>query len=116
MKVYRKKEIPAKYHYGEHQRIPPLLLVADEGKYLSPLGQMPAPANPIGGAHGYDNDLASMHGILLGRGPHLKKGADVAVVENIEIYPVITKILGISGQKHDAETSKLPQWIVVPVN
>ena len=31
MTVYKKEDIPDRYHLKEHYRVPPLLLVADEG-------------------------------------------------------------------------------------
>ena len=31
VKVYRKHEIPAKYHYKNNKRIAPIIIVADEG-------------------------------------------------------------------------------------
>ncbi len=68
-----------RYHYKGNRRAPPLVLVADEGYYITSRPRMAwATANgiTIGGTHGFDNDLPSMQAILIATGS--KSGAQEA--------------------------------------
>jgi len=99
MSVYKKEDIPDRYHYKNHYRIKDVLLVADEGwtilkkKYS---GKDNLDLSFIKGAtHGYDNELRSMHAIFLADGPAFKDGYSRSTFENIHVYPLIAEILGL---------------------
>ena len=47
------------------------------------------------GNHGFEKDFLDMHGIFVGSGPAFKKGYKTGTVWNIDIYPLICKILNI---------------------
>lgn len=47
------------------------------------------------GIHGYDPEYKEMHGIFYANGPALKKGYEIASIKNINIYPLMCKILGL---------------------
>lgn len=56
--VYLKEDIPPRYHYRQNDRIPPILLVADEPYILTASTE----AWTVVGMHGYDRDVG--HTIL----------------------------------------------------
>jgi len=58
-------------------------------------------ANFAKGSHGYDNQLTSMHGIFIARGSAFKKDLVVKPFENIHIYNLIAKILGLKPAPND---------------
>src|SRR5215831_11267025 len=59
-KVYRKKEIPAEYHFQDNRRIPPVLLVADDSWYISKRSANDQAKRGFKAAtHGYDPKLPS---------------------------------------------------------
>ena len=91
--IYWKQNIPKRFHYRNHTRIPDLLIVANEGWSLMPLGH--GSSTPKGD-HGYDNQLDNMKAIFIANGPSFKSGYIRAEFENIHIYPLITHILGIN--------------------
>ena len=92
--VYWKQNIPKRFHYRNHVRIPDLLVVANEGWSLMPLGH--GSSTPKG-SHGYDNQLDNMKAIFMAKGPSFKIGYRRDEFENIHIYPLITHILGIKS-------------------
>ncbi len=94
--VYWKQNIPNRFHYKNHTRIPDILIVADEGWSLMPLGHG---ASRPKGSHGYDNQLDNMKAIFLAKGPAFKSGYIREEFENIHIYPLIAHILGIDPYK-----------------
>jgi alkaline phosphatase D len=90
--IYWKNKIPKRFHYRNHVRIPDILIVADEGWSLMPLGH--GSYNPKG-SHGYDNQLDNMKAIFIANGPSFKSGYKRDEFENIHIYPLVAHILGI---------------------
>jgi predicted AlkP superfamily pyrophosphatase or phosphodiesterase len=47
------------------------------------------------GEHGYSPDYKSMQGIFYAKGPQIKRGMVIEPFENVHIYPLICKILGL---------------------
>ena len=90
--VYWKRDIPERWHYRDHERIPEVLIIADEGWTLMPMGHGPGMPK---GTHGYDNKLTSMQSIFVADGPAFKSGYSREVFENIHIYPLLVYILGL---------------------
>jgi predicted AlkP superfamily pyrophosphatase or phosphodiesterase len=82
------------------------LVLPDEGWVLSTrkrFDEMKARGrnNGLRGGHGYDNELASMRAIFIAHGPAFKKGAVIEPFENIQIYNVMTRILGLTPAPND---------------
>jgi predicted AlkP superfamily pyrophosphatase or phosphodiesterase len=53
------------------------------------------------GAHGYDNELESMRATFIAHGAAFRKGAVAEPFENIHIYSLMAKILGLTPAKND---------------
>ena len=105
-KVYRKAEIPKRFHYRNSPRIAPLLVLPDEGWILinrQRLEEMKKKGDlqRLRGGHGYDNQLESMRAIFIAHGKAFKEGKVVGPFENIHIYNIMTKILGLTPAKND---------------
>ncbi|KAK3576513.1 hypothetical protein CHS0354_034187 [Potamilus streckersoni] len=91
LNVYRKEEIPVDYHFTHNRRIMPIVVVPDEGYWIS--------YNKSGtsvGVHGYNNSLSSMHPIFLAMGPGFKNGVSVDTFNNVDIYPLLCHLLKIN--------------------
>ncbi|CAA7051507.1 unnamed protein product [Microthlaspi erraticum] len=86
-------------HYVENDRIPPIIGLVDEGFKVE---QKKSEAKECGGAHGYDNAFFSMRTIFIGHGPMFLEGKKVASFENVEIYNVISLILGLKAAPNNA--------------
>ncbi len=105
-KVYRKQDVPARYHYSNSPRIPPILVLPDEGWVLTnsqrfaDMERRGMLAHPRGG-HGYDNQLPSMRAIFIAHGEAIKKGKVVDAFENIQVYNIMCAILGLKPAPND---------------
>ena len=109
--VYRKKEIPARFHYGSSNRIGDIVVMADEGWSLTSRERFrPVQPSPDGsvkyrGAHGFDNQLESMRALFIGHGPAFRRsGKRAQVVEpfaNVDLYNVMAKILKLKPAPND---------------
>ena len=105
-RVYRKAAIPARFHYRSSPRIAPLLVLPDEGwiltnrklfQELKARGEI----QKLKGAHGYDNQLASMRALFIAHGTNFKKTKIVKPFENIHIYNIMARILGLVPAQND---------------
>jgi hypothetical protein len=56
-----------------------------------------------GGGHGYDNSLASMRAIFIAHGDRFKQGRVVAPFENIQVYNIMTRLLGLKPAPNDGD-------------
>ena len=97
LKVFRKAETPAHWHYRDHPRIPPIVGVVDEGWQIlrrSTFNNLIAKGQhgPIG-VHGYDAMEAHEHARhLRGVRSGLQVGATVPPFENVNIYDALAMI------------------------
>ena len=104
LKVYRKAEIPERLHYRKHPRIPQILAIADDGWSITSRSYFEErPYRFEGGAHGFDNQLASMGGIFIARGPAFRSGLTVDSFQNIHVYNLMARILNLEPAPNDGE-------------
>ena len=47
------------------------------------------------GQHGWDNSLPSMRAMFLITGPGIREGALIDEVQNVDVYPLMTELLGL---------------------
>ena len=107
-KVYRKAEMPARFHYSNSPRIAPLLVLPQEGWTLITRARFDEKAKRnegLKGGHGYDNELPSMRAIFIAAGPAFKRGVVIEPFENIQVYDVMAKILGLKPAPNDGDGS-----------
>jgi predicted AlkP superfamily pyrophosphatase or phosphodiesterase len=106
--VYYKEDIPERLHFRNNNRITPIIGIADEGWSISSHGLFKSSQlNFAKGSHGYDNQLISMHGIFIARGSAFKKDLVVKPFENIHIYNLITKVLGLKPAPNDGNLEQV---------
>ena len=92
--VWKKDEIPKRFQFingntGDY------LLLADEGWFITTKTIEEVPFT-LGGMHGYDPALQSMHGIFYAVGVSIREAIQIPAFENIHIYPLICRLLDIS--------------------
>ncbi|XP_070556777.1 ectonucleotide pyrophosphatase/phosphodiesterase family member 5-like [Ptychodera flava] len=97
MTVYLKDSIPDHFHYKHNRRIMPIIAVADEGWCI--VGDKTTWLNDteIEGGHGYDNRYKSMHPFFIAHGPAIKRDFTLEQFNNVDIYPLICKIMEIEA-------------------
>ncbi|MDZ7633943.1 MAG: ectonucleotide pyrophosphatase/phosphodiesterase [Bacteroidales bacterium] len=103
MKAYRKEDLPAHLNYGTHPRIPAVVLIADQGftAGLRPEGRYSR------GDHGYDWRYRDMHSIFYAEGPAFKKGFVTDTLFNVDIYNIVTDILGLTPAPNDGNRERI---------
>jgi predicted AlkP superfamily pyrophosphatase or phosphodiesterase len=87
--------------YGD--RIGDVIVLADLGYYFIEneeyreviARRMLMDETSVKGTHGYSQEYPEMHGIFYAQGPQLKSGLTIESFDNIHIFPLICKILGL---------------------
>ncbi|RMF62011.1 MAG: alkaline phosphatase family protein [Calditrichaeota bacterium] len=100
MEVYRKSEVPVRFHYRENPRIPKIVAIAQEGWSITSHSTV-KPHYVSGGNHGFDNRLESMGAIFIAFGPAFRSGLTVEPFQNIHIYELMAHILGLRPAPND---------------
>jgi alkaline phosphatase D len=104
VKAWKKSELPAKWHYGTHPRIPEILVVADSSWSL---GTRPDGSSVSGGAHGYDNSNSDMFAIFYATGPAFKRNYKFKELNNVDIYNLVCRILDIKPAINDGNAQHI---------
>lgn len=108
MSVFKKEDVPARLHFNNHRRIPPIICIAADGWSISDRNYFDEnPYSFTGGTHGYDPINKSMHGVFIASGPELKGGLTVESFSSIHIYEVIAHILDIDTPENDASIDSI---------
>jgi predicted AlkP superfamily pyrophosphatase or phosphodiesterase len=115
-KIYRKAELPDRYHFKNNRRIAPLLILPEEGwiivnKERLTRMQENGDISKIKGSHGYDNQLESMRALFIGHGESFKKGYVSAPFQNIQIYNLMCRILNLNPAENDGDFSKVKELL-----
>ena len=106
--VWKKNEIPERLHYGFGDRVKDFVVVADSSWSLLRSSKKRAYS---GGAHGYDNQNKDMHAIFYAYGPAFKNGYKHHSINNIDLYPLICKILNIEPAEIDGDLQNVSEML-----
>lgn len=103
---WRKQDLPARWHYGAHPRVPAIVCQFDEGWNGVPVGQLArVPTDRLNrGSHGYDNTLPSMRAVFVAAGPSFRQGITLPAFDNVDVYPLLATLLGITPAHNDGST------------
>jgi len=106
MAVYKREEMPARFHYRDNPRIQPVIAQAAEGWEITSHARWQADLDKHrkrGGAHGYDPQLPSMHALFVAAGPRVVRGLVAPEFENVHIYDFLCAVLGLTPAKNDGD-------------
>ncbi len=104
--VYLKDELPNRFHFRNHSRIPEIIMIADVGftitsqPFLSDRGV-------VAGTHGYDNLAPEMRTFFAAKGPAFVNGETSPPFESVHIYELIANILGIQPAENDGSLDEV---------
>jgi predicted AlkP superfamily pyrophosphatase or phosphodiesterase len=59
------------------------------------------------GSHGYDNALPSMRAVFIARGPSFKQGQTIEGFDNVDVYPLLARLLGVPAAPNDGDPERL---------
>ncbi|MGB9146971.1 MAG: ectonucleotide pyrophosphatase/phosphodiesterase [Acidobacteriaceae bacterium] len=108
--VYRRARVPAELHFNTNPREGDPIIVA-QGPYAI-RAEAPAAGHedrpPQVGNHGFDPFLMpEMKAIFYAEGPDIRAGVTLKPFENVNVYPLIVKILGLKSPPVDGSLNVL---------
>ncbi|NGP88680.1 ectonucleotide pyrophosphatase/phosphodiesterase [Fodinibius halophilus] len=107
-KVYKKEDLPERYHLKNHRRVEDIVMVAELGYTILDEEYEQRFLNSLPRAtHGYDNNNKEMQALFLARGPAFKSGAEVEAFQNIHIYELINHLMGTEPTQNDGSVDSV---------
>ena len=110
----RKQDMPERFHYGHNPRIPPILCLAESGWIVTSHAQAAKMKTPYLGTHGFDNLLPEMRALFIAHGPDFRQGVTHAPFDNVDVYPLMAKLLGIAPEANDGHLADVSDMLVNP--
>ncbi len=108
--AYRRKDVPAGLHYDQNPREGDPVIIAT-GPYAIRAHEPPADKAdlaPTPGVHGFDpRTMPQMKASFFAAGPDIVAGKTVAPFENVNLYPWMAHILGLTPAKNDGSLNIL---------
>ncbi|MDO5017024.1 MAG: ectonucleotide pyrophosphatase/phosphodiesterase [Porphyromonas sp.] len=106
--AYRTEDVPERFHYNDSDRPGDIVIIADLGGYVF-FREHPEFTNRAG--HGFDNSLPEMQGIFFGVGPSFAVGKEVSATPNVTIYPLLSRLLGLTSAPNDGLESDVDKLL-----
>lgn len=104
---WRRDALPARWAYGTHPRIPPILCQMHEGWDALTRDRIAKRTPGDRGSHGYDNALPSMRAVFIARGPSFRQGTVIAPFDNVDVYPLLARLLDTPAAPNDGDAQRL---------
>jgi arylsulfatase A-like enzyme len=107
--VYRRKRVPGTYDYDSNPREGDPVVIAN-GPYAIRAHPPATGADkaPEAGVHGYDpRVMSSMRAVFVAAGPDIRPGSKLEPFENVNVFPLLAKILGLDAPAVDGNLDVL---------
>lgn len=104
---WNKADLPARWHYGTHPRVPPIVCQMDEGWDALSRERIARRSHQDRGSHGYDNALPSMRAVFVARGPAFRQGMVIDAFDNVDVYPLLAHLLQVPAAPNDGDARTL---------
>ncbi|KZC09759.1 Ectonucleotide pyrophosphatase/phosphodiesterase family member 5 [Dufourea novaeangliae] len=119
--VYKREEIPQKYHYGNNTRVGSIFVIAEVGyafqnlletiEYYKKKFNITVNGDSEFGLHGYDNAAIEMHPFFFAMGPAFIPKCKLEPFNNIDLFPLFCKILDLECPKVNGTLSHITKCL-----
>jgi predicted AlkP superfamily pyrophosphatase or phosphodiesterase len=99
--VYLRDQTPERWHYRDNPRIGDVTGVADAGWVLTSRAALATGRSELPGNHGFDNADSTMRAFFIASGPGFRRGAVVEPFQNIHVYDLVCRLLGLTPAPND---------------
>jgi predicted AlkP superfamily pyrophosphatase or phosphodiesterase len=108
---WRKSQIPAHLHYGTHRRVPAIVCLAEKGWLLR---LHSSKGHVLVGEHGYDPADPDMAALFVAHGPAFAHGVTLPAFDNVDVYPLLTTVLGVKPEPNDGHLDEVKAALASP--
>ncbi|XP_063316070.1 glycerophosphocholine cholinephosphodiesterase ENPP6 [Pelobates fuscus] len=116
--VYKKEDIPDRFHYKKGKFVSPLTIVAEEGWFITvSKDRLPFWKNGTSqawqhGWHGYDNEFIDMRGFFMAYGPDFKVNYKSGPIRAVDVYNIMCTVLGIEPLSNNGSWSRIKDILI----
>jgi len=104
MQCWDKTRVPARLAYGRNPRVPQLLCLANVHWRITTSDYAAKRKGRLSvGEHGFDHAEPLMQAIFVAHGPAFRVGATVPSFPNVDVYPLMTHLLGLPSAANDGD-------------
>ncbi len=111
IKVYKRAEIPQNWHLNNSDRTGDVFVVVDAGGMIFARSLKSKYKYASKATHGYDRFHKDMGASFIAVGPNFKNGVSAAPFDNVEVYGIIAKILGLEPAKTDGDIKNVAYFM-----
>lgn len=113
---WRRNKIPRRLRYNKSSRIAPIVCSAREGWFMTSRERYETQKkrnnfSQLKGAHGYDNRYESMRATFIAHGSAFRKNYVAEPFENVEVYNLMCKILGLKPAPNDGNLKRVRRML-----
>lgn len=112
MRCWRKRDIPARLHYGSNPRVPAIVCLAQTGWLITTREAKTGDESPMRGAHGYDNADPLMRALFVAEGPSFRRGYVAPPFPNVDVYPLLAHLLRVAPEENDGNYAAVTDMLV----
>lgn len=109
-RVYLKDEMPERFHFSDHYRIPEIIMIADIGYSITNRDNF-EDRGVVPGMHGFDNMEPEMFTFFAAKGPAFKENEVAGPVESVNIYELISHLMQIEPAENDGSLDKVRKFL-----
>lgn len=91
VQCWRREELPARFHFGRHRRVPPYVCLADMGWRFNVGSASKLPK----GDHGFDPASPEMRALFIANGPAFRPGVTLQPFDNVSVAPLLRELIGL---------------------
>ena len=97
VECWRKADLPARFGFGTHRRVPAIYCLADPGARIESRArrERPGAPPPNRGAHGYDPAHPAMAALFVADGPDIADGTVLPAFDSVHVHPLLMALLGL---------------------
>jgi predicted AlkP superfamily pyrophosphatase or phosphodiesterase len=102
---WRKGHFPWRYHYGRNPRVAPIFCLPETGWTIGSRNSKTPWVEK--GAHGFDPYAPEMAAVFVASGPAFKPGVRLRTFDNVDVYPLLARLVGVTPQRNDGRLGPL---------
>lgn len=110
--AYLASEAPVQWHIDDNPRYPDVILAPEMGYTVLSRANKSRKIKLSG--HGWPPEASDMHGFFIASGPNIRPGLNLGPVSMVDVYPLMTAILGLQSPDNiDGDSSKLAEPLYI---
>ncbi len=112
-RAYLRADLPERHHYRADPRIGDVVVIMDESWTIASTPLEKLRFWEPWGQHGWDPAYQSMRAIFAIAGPGVREGATIPDIDNVDVYPLMTELLGLRPpDRVDGRAGRLRQLVM----